>query len=532
MKRLKERYIVIMDFLINLLAFIFSLSLIVAVHELGHLIFAKRAKILCFEYSIGMGPLIYKKKGKETDFAIRAIPIGGFVSMAGEGFQDAFLKKGMKIGINLEEGHIKEIVLNPALPYEKALTVEEFDVYGEKDNELFISGYVDSNLERFVVLEDAKYLMTETKTQQISPYNRSFESKKFLPKFLTLIAGPFFNFILAFLLFFIVVSFTGKPQNSNVIGGVMDKSPALKAGLSNGDKITKIGDKDVTNWETLGISIAALENYENVKVEYIKKGETNITTAYVNFRVDVSQLGISNTNKKGEVLINPLGAEIGLVAGNIEDKLQPGDIITHITYKDERVEITSWADIVKFTEKLDGGQAQITYLRGEVSKDVYITVWERQVLKSQGVDAADILIGVSPNYKYDFLYSLTQPFKDVYNSFYQVLMVVGFLFGGSKQIGVGDLSGPVGIFKIVGFYASGGILSLLAFIAFLSVNIGIINLLPIPALDGGRILFISIEAVTRKKIPRKVDAIVNNVFFVLLLLLLLFVTFKDIVRLF
>ena len=111
-------------------------------------------------------------------------------------------------------------------------------------------------------------------------------------------------------------------------------------------------------------------------------------------------------------------------------------------------------------------------------------------------------------------------------------MVVGFLFGGSKQIGVGDLSGPVGIFKIVGFYASGGILSLLAFIAFLSVNIGIINLLPIPALDGGRILFISIEAVTRRKIPRKVDAIVNNVFFVLLLLLLLFVTFKDIVRLF
>ncbi len=523
-----------MDFLINLLAFIFSLSLIVAVHELGHLVFAKRAKILCFEYSIGMGPLIYKKKGKETDFAIRAIPIGGFVSMAGEGLQDAFLKKGMRIGINLEEGHIKEIVLNPALPYEKALTVEEFDVYGEKDNELFISGYVDSNLERFVVLEDAKYLMTETKTQQISPYNRSFESKKFLPKFLTLIAGPLFNFILAFLLFFIVVSFTGKPQNSNVIGGVMDKSPALKAGLSNGDKITKIGNKDVTNWETLGISIAALENYENVKVEYIKKGETDITTTYVDFRVDVTQLGITNISSDGTILKNELGAEIGSVFGKTlnEEKLKPNDIITHITYEGEKVEITSWADIATFTKKLDGGQAQITYLRQGVSKDVYITVWERQVLKSQGANAYDVLIGVTPNFKYDFLYSLTQPFKDVYNSFYQVLMVVGFLFGGSKQIGVGDLSGPVGIFNIVGMFARSGILSLLSFIAFLSVNIGIINLLPIPALDGGRILFISIEAVSRKRIPRKVDAIVNNVFFVLLLLLLLFVTFKDIVRLF
>lgn len=523
-----------MDFIINLLAFVFSISLIVAIHEFGHLIFAKRAKILCFEYSIGMGPLIYKKKGKETDFAIRAIPIGGFVSMAGEGLQDAFLKKGMKIGINLKEEKIFEIILNPNLPYEKALTIEEFDVYGENNDELFISGYVDSELERFSVLEDAKYLITETKTQQISPYNRSFESKKFVPKLLTLLAGPFFNFILALFLFFIVVSFTGKPQNSNVIGGVASHSPALQAGLSKGDKITKIGNTNITNWETLGESIYSLETYENVKVEYIKKGEEEVTTTYIDFRVDVTQLGISNISSSGTVLKNDLGAEIGSVYGKTEaeDKLKPNDIITHITYKDERVEITSWGDIAALTKVLDGGNAQITYLRDGVSKDVYITVWERQVLKSQGVKPYDAMMGITPNYKYDFLYSLTQPFKDIYNSFYQVLMVVGFLFGGSKQIGVGDLSGPVGIFNIVGMFARSGILSLLAFIAFLSVNIGILNLLPIPALDGGRILFISIEAITRKRIPRKVDAIVNNIFFVLLLLLLLFVTFKDILRLF
>ena len=125
-----------MDFLINLLAFVFSLSLIVAVHELGHLVFAKRAGILCFEYSIGMGPLIYKKKGKETDFAIRAIPIGGFVSMAGEGLQDAYVKKGMTIGINLKDEKISEIVLNPSLSHEKELIVEEFDLYGENNKEL------------------------------------------------------------------------------------------------------------------------------------------------------------------------------------------------------------------------------------------------------------------------------------------------------------------------------------------------------------------------------------------------------------
>ncbi|MFA5720522.1 MAG: site-2 protease family protein, partial [Acholeplasmataceae bacterium] len=112
------------DFLFNLLAFVFSLGLIVAIHELGHLIFAKRANILCFEYAIGMGPVIYKKKGIETDFAIRAIPIGGFVSMAGESMQDGFVKKDMIVGLNFKEGSVSEIILNLELPHEKKITID------------------------------------------------------------------------------------------------------------------------------------------------------------------------------------------------------------------------------------------------------------------------------------------------------------------------------------------------------------------------------------------------------------------------
>ena len=82
-----------MDFIINMVAFVFSLGIIIAIHELGHLIFAKRAGILCFEYAIGMGPAVYKKKGKETTFSVRAIPIGGFVSMAGEAISTEMVKK-------------------------------------------------------------------------------------------------------------------------------------------------------------------------------------------------------------------------------------------------------------------------------------------------------------------------------------------------------------------------------------------------------------------------------------------------------
>lgn len=522
------------NFLINLLAFVFSLGLIVAIHELGHLLFAKRANILCFEYAIGMGPAIYKKKGKETDFAIRAIPIGGFVSMAGEMMQDGYVSKGMTIGLNFKDGQISEIILTDKLTSEKKITVEDFELYGEVDNKLFISGYVDGTLETYDVLDNAIYKLTEEKEQQIAPYHRSFESKKYVPKLLTLLAGPMFNFILAFLLFFVVISFTGKPQNSNIIGNVTQAMPAEVAGLAKGDTITKINDQTINDWHDLSAVIRSLDNYENVAIEYIKKGETTPTSTTINFRVDVTQLGVSNINSDRQVLLSTEGAQIGSVYGKTleEDKLKPNDIITAITYNDIHTTITNWADIAKLTDSLDGGSAQITFLRDGESKDVYITVWEKQVLKSQGANLFDASIGITPSYKYNFLYSLTQPFKEVFNAFYSVITVVGFLFGGSKQIGLGDLSGPVGIFNIVGMFARNGILSLLAFIAFLSVNIGIINLLPIPALDGGRILFISIEAISGKKIPRKVDVLVNNIFFILLLLLFVFITFNDVLRLF
>jgi regulator of sigma E protease len=79
---------------------------------------------------------------------------------------------------------------------------------------------------------------------------------------------------------------------------------------------------------------------------------------------------------------------------------------------------------------------------------------------------------------------------------------------------------------------SQGFIALLSFMAFLSVNVGVLNLLPIPALDGGRILFISIEGITRKKISRDAENLINNIFFFLLMALLIYVTINDIFRIF
>lgn len=512
-----------MDFIINLLAFVFALGIIVSIHELGHLIFAKRAGILCYEYSIGLGPVIYSKKGKETDFSVRAIPIGGFVSMAGEQMSTEMIKKDQVIGLNLKDGKVSEMVLFNEVT-ELKMQVTDFEIYSEHDEELFLEGYVEGELKRFEILEDAIYKLPKQQLK-IAPYKKSFESKTYLEKLLTLLAGPMMNFILAIFLFFVVATFRGVPVNENKIGSVSEESHAYFAGLRKGQVITSINGNEINNWDDIGNYIK-----EDIAYEIVIDGGVLIEVLP---RIDITQLGISNYYEENSTSSLYNGSLIvGTYYGVTEDSLKHGDIISEITYQGITIPITSYQDLLDNMDLFDGGEMTVKYLRDGLEETTVINVWEKQVLKSQGIVPYNLYIGISPSYKYNFLYSIKAPFVETYNSFYQVLMVLKFLFGGSKQIGVGQLSGPVGIFNIVGQIARQGFLSLLTFIAFLSVNIGVLNLLPIPALDGGRILFISIEGITRKRIPRKTENLVNNVFFILLMLLFVYVTFNDVLRLF
>ena len=100
------------------------------------------------------------------------------------------------------------------------------------------------------------------------------------------------------------------------------------------------------------------------------------------------------------------------------------------------------------------------------------------------------------------------------------------------KVGVIDLSGPGCIYNIVGQQAKQGVESLLYLVAFLSVNVGVINLIPFPAFDGGRILFLIIEKIFKRPIPKGVEEKVNGIGFMLLILLMIYVTFQDILRLF
>lgn len=523
-----------MTILLNILAFIVVLGAIVAIHELGHLIFAKRANILCYEYSLGFGPVLYGRKGKETDFSIRAIPLGGFVSMAGEQISTEMIKKGDFVGLNFKDGKIKEIILTNEVKAELTLRVSNYEVYDEKEEGyLFIEGLVDDELEHFEILEDAKYIITPKQKLQIAPYNRCFESKTFLERLLTLLAGPFMNFFFALFLFLIVASIQGKPQNTSVIGDVVDYYPAALAGIQKNDEIISIGGNEISNWDDLNEVYLKLDTYEDVEI--ILKREGSLVSVNFDFAIEIARIGLSNISLDGIAKNESVvGASVGAINKNIVKDLQKGDVINKVEYGNEEIDITNWYDLVNVVDNLpkEHKEIKVTFIRGEEEKTSSILVWEPAVLKSQGADAYQIAMGIEATRKFSLGYSLTQPFVEMWNSFYRVVLTIGLLFGGSSQIGAKDLNGPVGIFNIVGHFRSQGFLALASFAAFLSVNIGILNLLPIPALDGGRILFISIESITKKKISRKTENIINNVFFFLLMALFLYVTINDILKIF
>lgn len=111
-----------------------------------------------------------------------------------------------------------------------------------------------------------------------------------------------------------------------------------------------------------------------------------------------------------------------------------------------------------------------------------------------------------------------------------MFLVIGSLITG--KLGLDALAGPVGMYSVVGTVASYGIANIIYLMAYLSVNLGVINILPFPAFDGGRVLFVGIEAITRKKVDAKVEGAFHTIGFILLMILMLYITFQDILRLF
>ena len=193
--------------------------------------------------------------------------------------------------------------------------------------------------------------------------------------------------------------------------------------------------------------------------------------------------------------------------------------------------VKTWKDVYKiFLENEKGKEMTIYALRGDEQVEAVVDPYSRNLFKrTQNVDTAVIILGISPSVKHGFFHSIGYSFTELFNSIKKMIFTLGYLLF-SSEVGIKDLSGPVGIYTMTSQAAQGGFANLLYWIGFLSVNVGFLNLLPIPALDGGRLLFVGIEAVTKKKVSEKVETILINITMLLLFGLIIFASYNDILR--
>jgi len=502
-------------FIVNLFIFVLVLGLVIFIHELGHFLLAKRAGILCHEFALGMGPVLWQKKIGETVYSLRAFPIGGYVMMAGEEINDAFIQPGQTVKVVEEGGVITQIVLNVTDPrYVDAplITVASFDLRGEDGSSLHLNGTEVSR---------TALMIQKDKAIQIAPYDRSFESKTIIQRFNAIFAGPLMNFLLAFVLFVMVAMLSGFPvTDSNEVGVVSSTLPA-GAVLEVGDRIVAVEGDPISDWNDFTAAMQSRLGQRNLTLTIERDGSNE--DVVLNPRLFFYSVGFnSHPEATTDVRIGPVvSGTLAAAAG-----IQENDVIVAV----DDNPITSWQSLTLILSE-DASTRTFTLDRGGDTVQVTIEPFERSLLEVQGVRAVESLIGVSPTSEFRFFPSFSQGALGVLGASTLIFDTLRLLFN-SSQVGVGDLAGPIGIFTITAQASSQGIVVLLNWIGLLSVNLGILNLLPIPALDGGRIVFLGYEAVTRKKVNKRFENIIHTVVLVLLLTLMLFVAFNDVLRLF
>lgn len=417
----------------TVIAFIVIFGALVFFHELGHLIFAKRAGILCREFAIGFGPKVFSFKKDETVYTIRLLPIGGFVRMAGEDPEMVEIKPGYRIGLILDKNEeVSKIILNNKDKYPDARIVEVEDA--DIEHTLVIKGYVegeeDESIQIFKVSRSAVLVEDGTETL-IAPYDRQFASKTLGQRTMAIFAGPMMNFVLAFIVFVLIALLQGIPTNEPALGKLTPDGAAYEAGLKEGDMVQSV----------------------------------------------------------------------------------------------DGAEISSWSDVVEIIRKNPSEELEFLVERNGQEHTIAVTP------KVQDVEGEKIgIIGVYSPMEKSPLKAITYGAKETYFWTKEIFVMLGKLVTG--QFSIDALSGPVGIYVSTDTVAKSGIYYLMKWAGILSINLGIMNLLPIPALDGGRLMFFAVEAVRGKPIDRHKEGMVHFIGFALLMLLMLVVTWNDIQRFF
>ena len=434
------------------------LGVLITIHEFGHFIVARYFGVYVQRFSIGMGPVFYKKNDKQgTEFALSALPLGGYVAMLSD--------KAIAEDESILDGLSKEQLAN------------------------------------------------------------TFESKPKWQRALIMLAGPVANFLLAILVFAIIYSNSVERQFDATV--VLNETSKIENqyAFEDGDVLEFIEGKKINNLQDLRLELlshSGKSGFINLGFRDTVGNRFEEAIEVNNFLSDESDQ-INPEKALGFTIDLKLRPYIGQIADGLpvaSSGLQVNDLILSVEsqpikyFDDIREAIASSRSVIQIEVLRD---SQRLYFDVELSK--------REV---EGVEQN--YIGIVPGTRLNILESIVKGAKETFNMSYKTITFIGKMLTGN--LGTQNLSGPIGIVQMAGDTAKAGIIPFLYLMALLSISLGVLNLLPIPVLDGGQLVLLGVEAINRGPIPEKVENVIYSGGWALVMLLMFFAIFNDISRFF
>ena len=444
-----------------LLAFAVLLGVLVTIHEFGHFIVARMCNVYVQRFSIGMGPVFYKKYDKHgTEFALSAVPLGGYVSMITN----------------------KLIELDP---------------------------------------ESVKDLSEDQ-------LKNTFDSKPKWQRASIMFAGPLANFLLSIFIFTAIFLNTIDPQTVPVINKAsQDISYTSSSSFEANDKIISINNTTVKDAKDINLELLSYAGFSG-DLNFLISRSTNPNP--LNIKVSVTDFLPSSESQKSPAKY--MGLDISYMMQPIIGKVISGGAADQGGLKSNDLVLKIGSSNISFANDIravisDNPETNLEFKVNRGGEILYLPITiGSQVNNEEMVGVLGVAFGTSRSIGQSF----SKGVYETYNLSLKTLQFIGKMLTGN--MGTENLSGPIGIAQMAGNTAQAGFLPFMYLMALLSISLAVLNLLPIPVLDGGQLTLLGIEAIRGKPLPEKAENIIYTGGTVLVGMLMIFAIFNDISRFF
>ncbi|MDT8879997.1 sigma E protease regulator RseP [Halomonas saccharevitans] len=446
----------------NVLAVIVVLGLLITFHEFGHFWVARRCGVKVLRFSVGFGKPLWSRRDRHgTEFAVAAIPLGGYVKMLDE-----------------REG--------PVDPAEQHL---------------------------------------------------AFNNKTVWQRIAVVSAGPLANFLLAIVAYW-ALFVAGTTTVAPVVGSVAPDSPASQGGLVPGQEITAVQGAAVRSWEEINLKLVSAIGESGALTVAARDDATAVPRTY---RLPVEDWLVRQDPPRplATLGVTPWRPEIPAVLGQVvegeaaaEAGLQAGDEVVAVNGEP----VADWMAFVDRVRESPGETLEVAVRRDGERRSLSLT--PRHRVQEAGEAIGYIGAGAEPvswpeEYRREIRYG---PLAAVGESLARTGEMTVLTLGAIRKMVVGlispsNLSGPITIARIAGDSARSGLESFVSFLAYLSISLGVLNLLPIPVLDGGHLLYYFVEVVRGRPVSEQAQAVGLRIGLALVGTLMLMALYFDLMRL-